>query len=193
MKRGIAILALLFLTSCTSLRLARLDPLPAGETFAGPEGSYQLVPPSDRWVRLTDNEGDANIDLSLARNSNDAWLNVSVLPGRFATADLALAYARGQADALMATFFRDERDVGVPAPEGDVAGRMGVYCGTFDGELRSRESCFVMLATVWKETSYLLVGQVRESESESGRRGELEGLMLSLRLVAPRTDEQAGR
>jgi hypothetical protein len=180
----IAHLSWLFvLTSCAAMRLAWLDPLPMDQPVVGQDGSYELVPPSDRWVRLSDNERGEQIDLSLARSSNDSWLNVSVLVDRFPTAGLALEYARTQADGLLTTISRDEREVAVPSPDGEVAARMGVYCGTFDRELGSRDSCFVMLAAVWQQTSYMLVGQVRIGD-DPGRQAELERLVLSLRLRA---------
>ena len=121
----------------------------------------------------------------------DKKLNVSVLADRFPTPDLALAYASAQADALMSMISRDERDVVVASPEGDLAGRIGVYCGTFDRELRSRDNCFVMLATVWNQTSYMLVGQVRVRGADAGRRVELERLVLSLRLLSGAGDTPA--
>jgi hypothetical protein len=179
---ALALLAGLLGLGCASLRLAGLDPLPTGEPFRGPEGSYTLTAPSDQWVRTPDNEGE-RIDLALARKTGDAWLNVSVLPGRFATPEQALAHARTQADALMQTVSRDERDATVPAPEGDLPARFGRYCGTFDRELRSRESCFVLLATIRGDTTYALVGQVRVQDPLDGREPELERLVRSLRLV----------
>jgi hypothetical protein len=175
------VLALL-LASCTS---SQLDPLPSGEPWRGPQGSYELEMPSDAWVRLEKNEHDENIDLSLARQSADAWLNVSVLKDRFPTAEMALAGARARMDSLLMTVSRDEREIRVPAPaeRGDVDARIGVYCGTFDRELRSRDTCFVILATVWDDTAYVLVGQVRVKDPEPGRQAELERLVGSLRLT----------
>lgn len=168
---------------CTHIRLASQDPLPAGQPLRGPEGSYTLTPPSEHWVRAEWNESADTIDWALAHQEGDAWLNVSVLPGRFATAELAFAHARAQADALMATVSRDERDVSIPSPEGGLAGRMGVYCGHFDRSLRSREDCFVLLAVLRGDVTYALVGQVRLRDPEPGRRDELERLVASLRVV----------
>lgn len=173
----------LLAAACASLRLASLDPLPAGEPVRGPQGSYQLTPPSDRWVRLEDREREQNLDLALARQTNDAWLNVSVLPGRFPSPGMALAYARSQADALMTTFSRDESDLTVPSPDGELPARMGIYCGTFDRELRSRDNCFVMLTTLRGDVTYALVGQVRIRDPEPGLQDELERLVRSLRVV----------
>jgi hypothetical protein len=169
---------------CTSWRLARLDAYPMGEPLRGPQGGYALVPSSEAWVRTPENEG-ASVDLALARQSNDAWLNVSVVRGRLPTAALALETARARADALMTTASRQERDLVVPSPEGDLPARMGVYCGTFDREMRAHDNCFVMLAAVRGEAAYVLVGQVRIRDPESGRLDELERLVASLRLVEP--------
>jgi hypothetical protein len=183
---GLALsVALLVLASCAASRLARLDPLPSGEPWRGPAGSYELELPSDVWVRLEKNEREGNIDLSLARQSADAWLNVSLVEERFPTADLALAGARARMDSLLATVSRDEREIAVPTPDGEVEGWLGVYCGAFDREIRSRDTCFVILATVWKDTAYVLVGQVRVKDPEPGRQDELERLVGSLRLTAP--------
>jgi hypothetical protein len=170
---------------CASLRLHWLEPFPAGEPLVGPEGSYQLTPETGHWVRIERNEDHDNIDLSLARNSGDAGLNVSVLQGRFPTPSLALAHARAQVDAMMTTISRLEVDVAISSPEGDLPGRMGVYCGTFDRELRSRDNCFVMLATLRGTVVYVLVGQVRVKDPEPGRQDELERLVLSLELIDP--------
>lgn len=180
---GACVLVSCALVACASWRLAGLEPLPMGEPFRGPEGSYTLTPPSGEWVRVEDSEGD-RIDLALARRSNDAWLNVSVLPRRFATAELALADARSRMDSLMLTLTREEWEVTVPSPEGDRPGRFGIYCGTFDRELRSRDSCFVMLTTIRAELTYALVAQVRIRDPEPGRQDELERLVRSLRLLA---------
>ena len=183
MRRVTVALLSCLLVSCTSLRLAGLDPLPMGEPFRGPEGSYTLTPPSGEWVRVERNEGD-RIDLALARRSGDAWLNVSVLPGRFPTAGHALVDARSRMDSLLVTLSREEWDATVPSPEGDRPARLGIYCGTFDRELRSRDNCFVMLATIRAGVTYALVGQVRIRDPEPGRQDELERLVRSLRLLA---------
>lgn len=191
MRRGLSrrclpgLVAPVLLLACASLRLASLEPLPAGEPVRGPEGSYLLTPPSDHWVRLEDRERERNLDLALARKSNDAWLNVSVLPGRFPSPGMALAFARGQVDALMTTFSRDEREVTVPSPDGELPASLGIYCGTFDHELRSRDNCFVILTTLRGDVSYALVGQVRIQDPEPGRMDEIERLIRSLRLVDP--------
>ena len=168
---------------CASWRLARLEPYPIGEPLRGPRGGYELRPPSDAWVRLEENEGD-QLDLSLARQTGDAWLNVSVVPDRLPTAAIALESARARADALLTTTTRLERDVSVAAPEGELPARLGVYCGTFDREMRARDSCFVILAAVRDRTAYVLVGQVRVKDPEPGRQDELERFALSLRLLA---------
>ncbi len=187
--RFAAVVAALVCVSCTSIRLASQDPYPAGQAVAGPDGGYALTPPSEHWVRAEWNETAETIDWALAHQEGDAWLNVSVLRGRFATAELALARARAEVDALMLTVSRNERDVVVPSPAGELPARLGVYCGSFDRELRSRDNCFVLLAAQQAEVSYALVGQVRVRDPEPGRQDELERLVLSLQLIAPSTEE----
>jgi hypothetical protein len=172
--------------SCASLRLAWRDPLPEGEPVRGPEGSYELVPPSGEWVRVPGNESHHNVDLSLARRSNDAWLNASVLRDRYWSADDALARGRSRTESLMSIDSRDEQDARVPSPEGELPGRLGVYCGTFDREIRARDTCMVILAALFGRTAYVVVGQVRVG-GESDRQEELMELVRSLR-IDPRSD-----
>ena len=170
-------------SACARLRLASLEPYPAGARIAGPSGGYELTTPTDAWARNPRNEGSGHIDLALARKSGDAWLDVSVVTDRYATADLALAPARARANSLMLADERDERDVIVPAPEGGIAGRQGVYCGSFDREMRARDNCFVILTVVRDRTAWVLVGQAHVRGDDDLRRPELEQLMDSLRIL----------
>jgi hypothetical protein len=135
-------------------------------------------------VRISANEAESNVDLSLARNTADAWLNASVLTGRFPSADAALAEVRAHAEAMLTVSRRAETDVAVTGPDGDLAGRLGEYCGTFDLEFGSRESCFVVLTVLRGHIAYVLVGQVRLRDPEPGRRDELIALVRSLRVLA---------
>ncbi len=184
MTARIPILALLVVfCGCASMRLSSRDPLPEGEPIAGPSGHYELVPPSGEWVRADWNEDESKIDLSLAHQQGDAWLNVSVLPDRFPEAADAIAHGRAQVDSMMLTSSREEEVVEVAAPEGPLPARVGTYCGTFDREIRARDSCFVLLATVRDRTSFVLVGQVRVRDPELGRLHELRRLAASLRLT----------
>lgn len=195
MRRALAaclICALAAVLSCTSIRLASREPYPAGHPVRGPEGSYQLTPPGDHWVRADWNEGAENIDWALAHQEGDAWLNVSVLPDRYASARLAFEHARAQADALMITVSREERELTVASPEGALPAHLGIYCGTFDRELRSRDSCIVLLATMRGDVTYALVGQLRVRDPEPGRQDELLRLMESLRLVGVQANDASG-
>ena len=101
-----------------------------------------------------------------------------------------LESARARADALLTTTSRDERDVSIGAPEGELPARLGVYCGTFDREMRARDSCFVILAAVRERTAYVLVGQVRVKGAEPDRQDELERFVLSLRLLEEETEAE---
>ncbi len=184
MRIAVAALALGLVASCAGLRLASHSPLPGGEPVRGSDGTYEIAPPTETWVRVSKNEAEPNIDLSLARNTADAWLNASVLPERFPSADAALAEARAQAEAMLTVTRRAETDVSVPGPDGDLPGRLGEYCGTFDLELRSRESCFVVLAVLRDRTAYVLVGQVRLHDPEPGRHDELTTFVRSLRILS---------
>lgn len=166
---------------CASLRLARLPHYPAGEALPGPAGSYSLEFPSNAWVRLKYSETTTGLDWSVGRDSADAWLNVSLATDRYRNAQAVLASARDQAEALMAIGRRDERDVSVSSPSGPLPARRGVYCGTFDLEVGTASTCFVILGVVWDERAFLLVGQVREARA--GVREELEALVDSLQLI----------
>lgn len=180
-------------SACASLRLASLDAIPAGTRLSGPSGGYELTLPTDAWARNPADEERGRIDLALVRKSGDAWLNVSVMADRYPAADLALAAARTRADALMLASEREERDVAVVGPAGALPGRLGVYCGSFDREVRSRDSCFVIQTVVDGRTAWLLVGQVRMHEGGDERRDELERLMGSLRILStapPQAREQ---
>ncbi len=183
MRIAFAALALGLVASCASLRLASEGPLPGGEPVRGRDGTYEVVPPTETWVRISENEAEPNVDLSLARNPADAWLNASVLPGRFPSADAALAEVRARAETMLTVTRRAETDVAVPGPDGHLPGRLGEYCGTFDRELRSRESCFVVLAVLRDRTAYVLVGQVRLHDPEPGRHDELTTFVRSLRIL----------
>jgi hypothetical protein len=176
--------------SCASLRLALRDPLPEGEPLRGPEGSYEVVPPTGEWVRVAGNESHRNVDLSLARRSNDAWLNVSVLKDRYRNADDALARGRSRAESLLSVDSRDEQDARVRSPEGDLPARLGVYCGTFDREIRARDTCMVILATLYERTTYVVVGQVRVESGASDRQEELMEIVESLRIDPPAGPEE---
>jgi hypothetical protein len=178
------LLALLLplILSCASLRLAMLDPYPAGKALRGPEGSYELVPPSEMWVRVERNESQRNVDLALARRSADAWLNVSVVRDRYPTPASAIDRGRSRVEALMSVVSRDEQEVVVPSPDGELPARLGVYCGTFDRELRSRDSCFLILATVFQRMTYVVVGQVRVADSQPDAQDELTMFVRSLRI-----------
>ena len=174
-------LASFWLGGCLPVRL----PLAEGVPVRGPAGSYTITPPSDAWERRPQTE-DERIDLAVRRVSRDAWLNVSVLPGRFPTAEEAFADARARTDSILQTGFRDESIATVGAPGGDIAAHFGVYCGRFDRELLSRESCIMLLTTLRGAVTYALVGQVRidgDDEASLERRVELESLIRSLRLV----------
>lgn len=184
--RTLAIVAVLALaTSCASLRLAGLDPLPADAPFRGPEGSYTVTPPSDEWVRVEGNESRRNVDLSLARKSADAWLNVSVLRNRYPTADHALVRGRSRVEGLMSMSSREEGDAVVQSAGGPLPARLGRYCGTFDRELTARDTCFVILAAMDGPTTYVLVGQYRAKDRQLGRDEEMTRLVLSLRVEPP--------
>jgi len=170
--------------SCASWRLARLDPYPAGEPLRGPDGSYELVPPSDEWVRIEDNESRRNVDLSLARRSGDAWLNVSVLQDRYQSPGHALDRGRSRTESLMSIDLREEGDAVVQSAEGPLPARLGRYCGTFDRELRSRDTCFLILATQRDRTTWVVVGQYRVLDPRQDREPEMLELVLSLRAIA---------
>ncbi len=183
MRIAVAALALGLVASCASLRLASRSPLPGGEPVRGSDGTYEIVPPTEAWARISENEAESNVDLSLARNTADAWLNTAVLQERFPSAHAALAAARAQAEAMLTVTRRAETDVSVPGPDGDLPGRLGEYCGTFDRELRSRESCFVVLTVLRDRTAYVLVGEVRLHDPEPGRHDELTTFVRSLRIL----------
>ena len=183
MRIAAAALVLALVASCADPRLDSRAALPGGEPVRGGHGTYEVVPPTETWVRISENEAEPNIDLSLARNTADAWLNVSVLTERFPSPDAARAEARAGAEAMLTVIRRVETDVAVAGPDGDLPGRLGEYCGTFDRELGSRESCFVVLTALLGDTSYVLVGQVRV-QAESGRRDELTAFVRSLRLLS---------
>lgn len=188
MRLAGAVLAVALVVSCASLRLASLAPLPGGEPVRGSDGSYELTPPTQTWVRIAAHEAEPNVDLSLARNTGDAWLNVSVLRERFPSADAALAHARAVAESMLAVTHRAEEEVAVAGPDGHLGGRLGEYCGTFDLELGSRESCFVVLAVLRARTAYVVVGQVRILDPEPGRQDELDRFVRSLRIVEEDSD-----
>ena len=132
---------------CAAWRLGRLPHYQAGVTLRGPAGGYALVPPTGAWVRIEENE-QGKIDLALARDTANAWLNVSVAPGRGGTPEEVLSRARAEVDALLATAERREELVSISSLEGTAPARLGVYCGTFDRELRAGQSCFVLLGAV---------------------------------------------
>lgn len=163
-------------------------PFPAGHPLRGPHGSYELVPQTETWVRAPGNESKRNVDLSLEREGSDAWLNVSVLPNRYPTAQLALERGRSRVEGLMSVGHRTEEDLTVPSPEGDLEARLGVYCGTFYRELRARETCFVLLATRYRQNPYVLVGQVRVDDDPDGDGlFELMAFVKSFRITSRRT------
>ena len=80
---------------------------------------------------------------------------------------------------------RSEEPASVLARDGPREAATGLYCGTFDIELRARGSCIAVLTTVADGRAYVLVGQTDEREK---RVAELTLLMRSIVVGVPGVD-----